>query len=118
MSASTEELARRYYATVDAGDPDATADLFAADGSYDRPGYDTMVGEAIRSFYKGERVIDSGAHTIAQVIVDGDRAAVHGTFDGVLKSGAEAHEGFADFFQFDADGLIANRRSFFYRAAV
>ncbi len=114
----TEALARRYYATVDAGDPNATADLFAANGAYDRPGYDTMVGEAIRDFYNGERVIESGAHSIAEVVVEGNRAAVHGTFDGKLKDGSDAHEGFADFFVFDDDGLIERRRSFFYRAAV
>lgn len=112
------ELALKYYSTVDAGDAEATADLFAPDATYDRPGYDTFVGQAIREFYRGARVIKSGAHTVAQVVVEGNVAAVHGTFDGVLKDGAEAHEGFADFLEFNAEGLIEKRRSFFYRAAV
>lgn len=111
-------LATQYYATVDAGDPQATADLFAPDATYDRPGYDTMTGPAIREFYTGARVIESGSHTLSQIVVEGNTAAIHGTFDGVLKDGSQAHEGFADFMDFNADGLISKRRSFFYRAAV
>lgn len=111
-------LARRYYATVDAGDPAATSALFSADARYDRPGYDTFAGDAIRDFYAGERVIASGAHTITELVVDGNAAAVRGTFDGVLTTGAEAHEGFADFFTFDDAGLIATRTTYFFRAAV
>ena len=118
VSMDIRTLARAYYTTVDQGDPEATSDLFAPDATYDRPGYDTMVGEAIREFYRGERVIESGAHTVETIVVEGNRAAVHGTFDGVLKSGAEAHEGFADFLEFNDAGLISKRRSFFYRAAV
>lgn len=116
--ADIRELALQYYATVDAGNDDATADLFAADATYDRPGYDTFVGPAIREFYKGDRVIASGAHTVAEVLVDGNRAATHGEFNGKLKDGSDAHEGFADFFEFNAAGEITKRTSYFYRAAV
>lgn len=108
----------QYYTTVDKGDPDATSDLFAPNATYDRPGYDTFEGAEIRAFYRNSRVIESGAHTVSEVVVEGSKAAVHGTFDGVLKDGSEAHEGFADFFEFTDDGLILRRRSFFYRAAV
>lgn len=116
--ASTEELVRGYYAAVDSGDPEKAIATFAPDAVYDRPGYPSLVGEAIAEFYRGERVIASGAHTVEQIVVDGDRAAARGTFDGVLKSGAEAHEGFADFFAFDAEGRISARTTYFYRAAV
>lgn len=116
--AAAEALARTYYDTVDAGDPAATAALFAPDGTYDRPGYDTLTGAQISDFYHDARVIESGAHTLDEIIADGNRAAVRGRFDGVLKSGAEAHEGFADFFVFDDAGLIAKRTSYFFRAAV
>ena len=44
---SVTDLVKRYYTTVDAGDPVATSALFAADASYDRPGYPTMVGQQI-----------------------------------------------------------------------
>ncbi|PMD05179.1 ketosteroid isomerase [Brevibacterium paucivorans] len=117
-SMDIRQLALNYYATVDKGDPEATSDLFAKDATYDRPGYDTFKGEEIREFYRNSRVIESGAHTVNMVVVEGSTAAVHGTFDGVLKDGSEAHEGFADFIQFNDEGLITTRRSFFYRAAV
>jgi steroid delta-isomerase len=111
-------LALKYYATVDAGDPEATTALFAADATYDRPGYDTFAGPAIGDFYRGDRIIVSGAHTVTEVVVDGNRAATRGEFNGKLKDGSDAHEGFADFFEFDAAGLIAKRTTYFYRAAV
>src|SRR5699024_4033587 len=76
--ASVTELVKRYYTTVDAGDADATSALFAADASYDRPGYPTMVGQQITDFYHGERVIDSGAHSLQEILVDGDRASSRG----------------------------------------
>src|SRR5699024_12545039 len=85
--ASVTELVKRYYTTVDAGDADATSALFAADASYDRPGYPTMVGQQITDFYHGERVIDSGAHSLQEILVDGDRASSRGVFNGRLKDG-------------------------------
>jgi hypothetical protein len=75
-------LALKYYATVDAGDPEATTALFAADATYDRPGYDTFAGPAIGEFYRGDRIIVSGAHTVTEVVVDGNRAATRGEFNG------------------------------------
>ena len=116
--ATVNELVQRYYSTVDAGDPAATAALFAAEGRYDRPGYPTMVGQEITDFYHGERVIESGAHSLTEILVEGDRASARGTFNGRLKDGTDASVGFADFFEFDVDGLIAERTTYFYRAAV
>ncbi|QIN29121.1 nuclear transport factor 2 family protein [Brevibacterium luteolum] len=115
---SIEQLAARYYATVDSGDAEATSALFAADASYDRPGYPTMVGQAITDFYHGERIIVSGKHTVTEVLVSGQQAAVQGSFAGTLKDGSEASERFADFLTFNDAGLITNRTTYFYRAAV
>ena len=75
--AAAEALARTYYTTVDAGDPAATAALFAPEGTYDRPGYDTLVGEQISEFYHGARVIESGAHTLDEIITDGNLSLIH-----------------------------------------
>lgn len=116
--ASVTELVNRYYTTVDAGDADATTALFASDASYDRPGYPTMIGTQITDFYHGERVIETGAHSVQEVIVDNDRAASRGVFNGRLKDGTETSVGFADFFLFDAEGLIAERTTYFYQPAV
>ncbi|GAA1864576.1 nuclear transport factor 2 family protein [Brevibacterium marinum] len=115
---SVTELVKRYYSTVDAGKPGATSALFAAEGHYDRPGYPTMVGQQITDFYHGERVIESGAHSLTEILVDGDRASSRGVFTGRLKDGTETSVGFADFFLFDPDGLIAERTTYFYQAAV
>ncbi|MBE8146787.1 nuclear transport factor 2 family protein [Brevibacterium casei] len=115
---AVRELVERYYTTVDAGDPVATAALFAADASYDRPGYPTMVGQAITDFYLGERVIESGAHELGEILVEGTHAASRGVFAGRLKDGSETRVGFADFFRFDEQGLISERTTYFYQAAV
>ncbi len=115
---SVTELVQRYYSTVDAGDPDATSALFSPGSRYDRPGYPTMVGEQITEFYHGERVIESGAHSLTEILIEGDRAAARGVFKGRLKNGTEVTVGFADFFLFDVDGLITERTTYFYRGAV
>lgn len=114
----TEERALHYYATVDAGDAEATVALFSSHAIYDRPGYPTLTGEEVAEFYRGARVISSGHHTVTEMVSSGNRVAVRGTFDGVLKDGSEAHEGFADFMRFDEAGLIAARTTYFFRAAV
>lgn len=116
--ASVTELVKSYYTTVDAGDPGATSALFASDASYDRPGYPTMVGRQITDFYHGERVIETGSHSLTEVLVDNDRASSRGVFTGRLKDGTETSVGFADFFLFNSEGLIAERTTYFYLAAV
>ena len=116
--ASVTELVKRYYTTVDAGDADATSALFSADASYDRPGYPTLVGQQIADFYHGERVIESGSHSLQEILVEGDRASSRGVFNGHLKDGSETSVGFADFFLFDTEGLIAERTTYFYQPAV
>ena len=115
---AVRELVERYYTTVDAGDPVATSALFAADASYDRPGYPTMVGQQITDFYLGARVIESGAHELTEILVDRSHAASRGIFAGRLKDGSETRVGFSDFFRFDDDGLIAERTTYFYAPAV
>lgn len=116
--ARREELARQYYQLVDAEDFPAMHDLFTDDCVYERPGYDPLRGRAqMESFYSGTRVIASGAHRIDELLVDGDRVAVHGVFTGTLRDGSASEVGFADFFTYAGD-KIAHRRSFFFRPAV
>lgn len=105
---------RRYYRLVDEGDLDGVVDWFAPDGVYHRPGYEPLRGrDALRAFYGGARVIDTGAHTLSDVLVDGDRVAVRGRFDGRLKDGSEVSVGFADFVRYDGDGRAVERHSYF-----
>ena len=114
-----EAHVRRYYTLVDADDVDGVLSIFAPDGVYRRPGYDPMRGHAeLREFYSGERVIASGRHTINDLLVDGDKAFVRGSFEGVLKDGSKASLEFSDFFHVGVNGLVVERQSFFSVAAV
>ena len=114
-----EALTRGYYDAVDRGDNAAVLDWFSDDAVYHRPGYAPMEGRAaLDQFYGGERVIESGAHRIDQLLVDGSSASVRGVFTGKLKDGSQVTVGFADFIDYDADGRAHERRSYFDRPAV
>ena len=52
------------------------------------------------------------------VVVDGDRVAVRGRFEGELKDGSTARLGFADFLRYDGAGRVVERRSYFDTPAV
>ncbi|MGB3440890.1 MAG: nuclear transport factor 2 family protein [Actinophytocola sp.] len=113
------ERVRRYYEYVDAGQVDELLGLFEPDAVYHRPGYPPMTGRAaMEAFYRGERVISSGAHTLSRMTVDDAGAAVHGQFAGVLKDGREVSLRFADFFVVGEDGLFARRDTFFFAPMV
>lgn len=114
-----EERVRHYYPTVDSGDAEAVAALFAEDAVYARPGYQPLRGRAaILAFYTGDRVIAEGRHTVDRVLVAGGRAAVQGRFDGVLKDGSEVAVEFADFFDVDDAGAFTERTTYFYAPLV
>lgn len=116
---SAEAAVRRYYELVDAGDVEGVVGCFADDAVYHRPGYAPMVGaEALHAFYSGERVIADGRHVLDELVVDGERVAVHGRFTGTLKDGSAAQVGFADFWVLRDDRRATTRRSFFDTPAV
>ena len=118
------ETVARYYETVDAGDVEGVLALFTEDAVYARPGYAPFEGhEALRAFYAGDRVIESGRHTVEHMVVQDDgaaepRVAVHGRFEGRLKDGSDASLRFADFYTFAADGRFASRDTFFFAPLV
>jgi ketosteroid isomerase-like protein len=110
---------RHYYECVDAGNVDGLLELFAPGAVYHRPGYPPMEGRAaMAEFYRGERVIESGRHTLDQVTADGTKVAVQGEFAGVLKDGSQVSLRFADFFTLAPDGLFARRDTFFFSPMV
>lgn len=109
----------RYYELVDAGDIPALVKLFAPDARYHRPGYEPLVGHAeLERFYREQRVIRKGTHTLSTVVAVGDEIAVHGLFNGVLHSGDQVELRFADFFRVTDQGRIASRDTFFFVPAV
>ena len=108
------DATHRYYRAVDASDLEGVLAWFAEDGVYHRPGYEPMRGQAaLRAFYGGERVIESGSHQLDQILVDGSSVAVRGVFTGRLKDGSQVQVGFADFIDYDGDGRARQRRSYF-----
>lgn len=108
----------RYYELVDAQDLDAMLDLFADDARYERPGYEPLSGRGdLEAFYRNDRVIASGAHTLDDVVIEGDTAAVRGRFDGELKDGRSVSVRFADFFRYESD-RIAERHTYFFQPSV
>lgn len=110
---------RLYYDRVDSGDIVGLLDLFAPEAVYHRPGYLPMVGrEELERFYDGERVIESGCHTLQRVTADDASVAVHGEFVGVLKDGSHATARFADFFVVGRDGRFTRRDTFFFVPTV
>lgn len=119
MDQAKRDHIHRYYEVVDAGDVEGVLSIFSPDATYRRPGYDDMVGEgALRAFYEGDRVIESGRHTVHTLVIEGDEGFVGGSFAGVLKNGDEVSLEFADLFRFNADGLVSFRQSYFYAPLV
>jgi hypothetical protein len=86
----------RYYEFVDEGKIDALLGCFANDAVYERPGW-LLDGRAeLARFYRQERIIVSGKHTIDDVVdieqhgpdgrFLGFRVIVQGTFGGLLRA--------------------------------
>lgn len=116
---SLSEVVKRYYDLVDANRVEEIVDLFASDGCYRRPGYPAFVGHAaLTRFWGEERVIASGTHAIRSLLESDFTVAVQGDFKGVLKSGSNVNIGFADFWRFNREELVAERESYFFSPAV
>jgi ketosteroid isomerase-like protein len=92
--------------------------LFHAEVVYERPGYEPFSGvERLLQFYKHERVLASGQHSLECIVTDENHAACWGRFVGLKKDGTPVNERFSDVYTFE-DGRIRTRRSYFFRPAV
>ncbi|MDI5982659.1 nuclear transport factor 2 family protein [Amycolatopsis magusensis] len=106
---------RRYFGLIDDGDLAGSVALFAPDAVYRRPGHPPFEGrERIAHFYLELRTIRSGSHSFDAVLVDGHRTAVHGGFRGTGFDGRPIDLRFSDFFEFDTDGAITRRDTYFF----
>ncbi|MEV5161088.1 nuclear transport factor 2 family protein [Streptomyces sp. NPDC053728] len=113
------ERVHRYYALVDDGDVPGVVRLFSDRAVYERPGYAPIVGrEGLDAFYRGQRVIDRGSHTVLRLVVGPQDAAVEGQFRGTLKDGSEVDLRFADFFRLGEHLLFEVRNTYFFSALV
>ncbi|MCP2339571.1 nuclear transport factor 2 family protein [Actinomadura rupiterrae] len=108
-----EKLVRTYYELVDADRLDDMLALFHDEIVYERQGTPTIVGiDALRRFYRDERVIASGAHRLDQVLPGDEWVAVRGGFAGRLRDGSPVDLRFTDWHLF-RDGRIVRRESLF-----
>ena len=108
-----ETLVRRYYEHIDAQRLDEMLSLFHDEIVYERQGTPTITGiEALQRFYLEERIIESGAHSLDQVLPGTDWVAVRGRFQGRLRDGDLVELRFTDWHQF-RDGKIIRRESLF-----
>lgn len=111
-SDSPVDVVEAYYRYVDAEDYDALVALFADDIVYHRPGHDPLEGIAdFERFYHEVRDLTEGTHELHDVIADGSRVAVRGSFTG-LQGETPISLSFADFFGFGDDGRIRTRYTF------
>ncbi|MFI0820605.1 nuclear transport factor 2 family protein [Streptomyces sp. NPDC021098] len=109
----------RYYSLVDACRFDELVELFTPDATYERPGYEPLVGRGeLAAFYHGKRVIADGRHTIDRLLTADQEAVVRGGFTGLLKGGDAVSLRFADFFRTDRNGLFAHRATYFFTPLV
>jgi|HubBroStandDraft_4_1064222.scaffolds.fasta_scaffold514814_2 steroid delta-isomerase len=109
----------RYYDLVDQGDVPGLIELFSPDATYCRPGYEPLVGHArLTAFYRDQRVIRGGKHTITTMVANASDVAVHGGFDGVTNDGDEVSLRFSDFFALSPDGRFSRRDTFFFTPLV
>jgi len=113
-----ESRVRAYYDHVDDEEYEELFALFDESIVYERPGQDDIRGmEAFRRFYLEERPLTDGSHTIHDVVIDGDTAAVRGTFTG-RQGDSRVEFGFADFLVFDEDAQITHRYTYTDRDTV
>jgi len=112
------DFVRKVFQTIDSRDWDGLQRVFCENMTYERPGYEPLVGyERVKKFYREERVIASGTHFLEGVVVNDDSGACWGRFVGVHKNGSAIDERFADAYTFE-NGKIRTRKSYFFRPAV
>ncbi len=116
--AGPEAIVALYYERVDAADVVGVLELFDLDAVYRRPGYPPIQGRpALDDFYRNQRVIKSGRHTITKLISHGADVAVQGTFGGTLTDGSVTQLEFADFYSL-RNGVFTKRTTYFYAPLV
>lgn len=109
MGTADTDAIRRYYDHIDAGDLEAVFELFADDVTYHRPGSELLDGIAeFRQFYREDRPLSDGTHTVDAIVADDNTVAVRGRFEGV-QDGERVSFGFADVHRFDDDGQVTER---------
>lgn len=114
MTGTAEAMVRTLFSIIDAQRWDRLGEVLAVDAVYRRPGFPEMRGLArIDRFYRGERVIASGTHTIDSLLCHGAAAACWGHLDGTLVDGRSVLLEFADVYGMNGDRILT-RTSYFF----
>lgn len=118
MSNQHRDVIVACFAAVDEGNVAGLLRGYAEDVVYERPGYPRITGrDALDHFYRVERTIARGRHTIDGVLCENGRGAAWGSFTGVSRAGDRLAERWCDIYVFERD-LIVFRRTHFFRPGV
>jgi ketosteroid isomerase-like protein len=118
MSSQHRDVIAGRFAAVDDGDVERFLRGYADNVVYERPGYPAIVGrDALERFYRLERTVEHGRHTIEGLICEDGRGVAWGSFAGVSRTGDPLAERWCDVYLFEHD-LIVFRRTHFYRPGV
>ena len=103
---------------VDRRDWQTVGGLVTPDVVYDRPGYPTIRGvHEWLIFYRETRIVVTGQHRLVTVLADDTQGFCWGEFTGTIRTGETVEVRFADWYAF-RDGLVCQRRTFFYEPAI
>ncbi|HTJ34331.1 MAG TPA: nuclear transport factor 2 family protein [Dactylosporangium sp.] len=103
---------------IDRRDWAGLAGLVTEDVVYHRPGCPPIEGvEQFVGFYRRRCIVSAGRHHVDRSMAAGEQGFCWGRFDGMSHAGVPLNEIFADWYEFRG-GLIARRRTFFYRPAI
>ncbi len=113
------ELAKKYYGLVDSyrisesevdeSVLDQLLDLFAEDAVYQRCEREFKGRKELEDLYRNQRTM-MGRHKIKNMVIEGRQIGIEGTF--FKKNGSEEGLKFADFFVYNAEGLIQRRGTY------
>lgn len=107
----------RMFATIDASDWSELPAFFHPAVVYERPGYEPFVGrDRVMRFYREERVIVRGRHTLEGVVVADGKAAAWGRIDAVHADGSPIAHAFSDVYVLAQDAVKLRRSHFFVPA--
>jgi ketosteroid isomerase-like protein len=111
-------LVHDLFRAIDGREFDRLREICHPEVTYERPGYEPFSGiDRLLRFYREERVIASGEHQLAAVVVNDTHAACWGRFVGTHRDGSPIDVEFADTYVLE-DGAIRRRKSFFYVPSV
>lgn len=102
----------QYYSLVDAEDFGSLFELFTDDIDYNRAGEPIEGMDALKKFYTKDRELKEVKHLIESIIVEGNETAVRGVVSFKDENNEQKSEDFADFFVFNDDGKIKERKTY------